>query len=61
MRPEVFEKLTKMAIVSVLEDIKAEMEELKVIDWHNKKHQVYNSAITDALDIIDKHISGKEN
>ena len=49
-----------------LDDVKAEMESL--IDWHdcpieldNGNDSWYCQAVNQCLEIIDKHISGKEN
>ena len=57
-------KALDMAIsaLSAIEDIKAEIENRKRDDDNEAFFAFgYNSAILDALAIIDKHISGKEN
>lgn len=54
--------LAKTKTNSVLEDIKAEIEELKLdCDLDIGEEDIYNNAINDVLEIIDKHINGEDN
>ena len=47
--------------LSVIEDIKAEIESKeREVEFMNDWNDGYNSAIYDVLQLINKHISGKE-